>query len=71
MLNIILNIFINLIILNNISENCKDLIKGLCDKNTEKRIKSEQALKHPFFKNGINFSNLLKLSFLAILFYTI
>ena len=46
--------------LNSISQNCKDLIKGLCDKNTEKRIKSEQALNHPFFKNGINFSNLLK-----------
>ena len=46
--------------LNSISQNCKDLIKGLCDKNTEKRIKSEQALKHPFFKTGINFSNLLK-----------
>ena len=45
---------------NSISKNCKDLIKGLCNKNTEKRIKSEEALNHPFFKNGINFLNLLK-----------
>ena len=46
--------------LNSISNNCKDLIRQLCDKNTEKRIKSENALKHPFFTNGINFANLLK-----------
>ena len=26
----------------------------------QKRIKSEEALNHPFFKNGINFLNLLK-----------
>ena len=42
------------------SKSCKDLIKQLCNKNTEKRIKSEEALKHPFFTRGINFSNLLK-----------
>ena len=29
-------------------------------KNPEKRIKSEEALKHPFLTTGINFSNLLK-----------
>ena len=46
--------------LKSISNNCKDLIKRLCDKNTTKRIKSEEALNHPFFNNGINFSNLLK-----------
>ena len=46
--------------LKSISQNCKDLIKGLCNKNTEKRIKSEEALKHPFFQKGINFLNLLK-----------
>ena len=46
--------------LNSISNNCKDLIRQLCDKNTEKRIKSENALKHPFFTSGINFANLLK-----------
>ena len=46
--------------LKSVSKNCKDLIKGLCDKNPEKRIKSEEALKHPFLTTGINFSNLLK-----------
>ena len=46
--------------LKNISNECKDLIKQLCNKNTKKRIKSGEALKHPFFKNGINFLNLLK-----------
>ena len=46
--------------LQSISNNCKDLIKQLCNKNPEKRIKSEEALNHPFFKTGINFSNLLK-----------
>ena len=44
----------------NVSDECKDLIKQLCNKNTNKRIKSQEALKHPFFKNGINFLNLLK-----------
>ena len=60
--NNILNNEINLDIpqLNSISENCKDLIRQLCDKNTVKRIKAEKALKHPFFTNGINFANLLK-----------
>ena len=46
--------------LKSISNNCKDLIKKLCDKNPKQRIKSEEALNHPFFKTGINFSNLLK-----------
>ena len=46
--------------LNSISKNCKDLIKKLCNKNPKQRIKSEEALNHPFFKTGINFSNLLK-----------
>ena len=46
--------------LKSVSKNCRDLIKGLCDKNPEKRIKSEEALKHPFLTTGINFSNLLK-----------
>ena len=58
----ILNQEINLDIpaFNSISENCKDLIKRLCAKNPEKRINSEEALNHPFFKNGVNFLNLLK-----------
>ena len=51
---------VNIPQLDSISNDCKDLIKQLCDKNTERRIKSENALKHPFFCNGINFSNLLK-----------
>ena len=46
--------------LKNVSKNCKDLIKKLCDKNPQKRIKAEEALKHPFLTTGINFSNLLK-----------
>ena len=46
--------------LKSVSKNCRDLIKGLCDKNPEKRIKSEEALKHPFLTTGINVSNLLK-----------
>ena len=46
--------------LKSVSKNCKDLIKKLCDKNPEKRIKSEEALKHPFLNTGINFKNLLK-----------
>ena len=46
--------------LKSVSKNCKDLIKKLCDKNPEKRIKSEEALKHPFLNTLINFRNLLK-----------
>ena len=46
---------VNIPQLDSISNYCKDLIKQLCDKNTERRIKSENALKHPFFCNGINF----------------
>ena len=46
--------------LKSISDDCKDLIRQLCDKNPKKRIKAEEALKHPFFINGINFANLLK-----------
>ena len=46
--------------LNNISENCKDLIKGLLEKDAKKRIKAFQALKHPFFTSGISIGNLFK-----------
>ena len=46
--------------LENISENCKDLIKGLLEKDAKKRIKAVQALKHPFFTSGINIGNLFK-----------
>ena len=44
----------------NISEDCIDLIKKLLEKNSKKRIKANQALKHPFFTNGINVGNLFK-----------
>ena len=46
--------------LKNISESCKDLINKLLNKDYEKRIKAEEALKHDFFNTGINVSNLLK-----------
>lgn len=44
--------------LKNVSENCKDLIKKLLEKKANKRILSADALKHPFFKTGINIGNL-------------
>ena len=46
--------------LKNVSESCKDLIAKLLDKNANRRIKSEDALKHEFFYTGVNVSNLLK-----------
>ena len=46
--------------LKNVSESCKDLINKLLNKDYEKRIKAEEALKHDFFNTGINVSNLLK-----------
>ena len=46
--------------LNNISEKCKDLIKGLLEKDAKKRLKAFQALKHPFFTSGISIGNLFK-----------
>ena len=46
--------------LKNVSESCKDLIEKLLDKNPNRRIKSEEALKHEFFNNGVNVSNFLK-----------
>ena len=45
--------------LKNISDNCKDLISRLLEKKANKRILAVDALKHPFFKTGINISNLL------------
>ena len=35
-------------------------MKKLLEKNSKKRIKANQALKHPFFTNGINVGNLFK-----------
>ena len=46
--------------LKDISDNCKDLIKKLLEKDAQKRIKAREALKHPFFTNGINIGNLFK-----------
>ena len=46
--------------LKNVSENCIDLIKKLLEKKASKRIKADEALKHDFFKNGINIGNLLR-----------
>ena len=46
--------------LKDISENCKDLIKKLLKKDAKERIKASEALKHPFFTNGINIGNLFK-----------
>ena len=46
--------------LKNISEPCKDLIGQLLEKNANKRINAENALKHEFFNSGINVGNLLK-----------
>ena len=45
--------------LKNITENCKDLIKRLLEKKANKRILAADALKHKFFKTGINIGNLL------------
>ena len=46
--------------LKNVSDSCKDLINKLLNKDYKSRIKAEEALKHEFFKTGINVSNLLK-----------
>ena len=46
--------------LKNVTENCIDLMKQLLEKDEKKRIKADEALKHPFFKSGINISNLLR-----------
>ena len=44
----------------NVTFDCIDLMKKLLEKDAEKRIKAEEALKHEFFTNGINIGNLLK-----------
>ena len=46
--------------LKNVTENCIDLMRRLLEKNEKKRIKADEALNHPFFKNGINIGNLLR-----------
>ena len=46
--------------LKHVTSNCIDLIKKLLEKNAEKRIDADEALKHEFFTNGINIGNLLR-----------
>ena len=46
--------------LKNVTENCKDLMKKLLMKKANKRILANDALKHNFFKTGINIGNLLR-----------
>ena len=45
--------------LKNVTPDCIDLMKKLLEKDAGKRIKADEALKHEFFKNGININNLL------------
>ena len=46
--------------LKNVTDNCIDLMKRLLEKDEDKRIKADEALKHEFFKSGINIGNLLR-----------
>ena len=46
--------------LKNTTNNCIDLMKKLLEKDEDKRIKADEALKHDFFKSGINVGNLLR-----------
>ena len=46
--------------LKHVTLSCIDLMKKLLEKDAEKRIKAEEALKHEFFMTGINIGNLLK-----------
>ncbi len=34
------------------SENCKSFVRGLLEKNPEKRMSAKQALEHPWIKNA-------------------
>ena len=56
----VLNTELNFDNLKNISPQCKDLISKLLIKDGEKRLKATEALKHEFFKTGVNIGNLLK-----------
>ena len=38
----------------NVSDNCKDLIRKLLEPNINKRIKANEALRHPFFTEAFN-----------------
>ena len=46
--------------LKHVTLSCIDLMKKLLEKDSEKRIKVAEALKHEFFISGINVGNLLK-----------
>ena len=46
--------------LKHVTLSCIDLMKKLLEKDSEKRIKAAEALKHEFFISGINVGNLLK-----------
>ena len=46
--------------LKNVTQSCIDLMEKLLEKDAGKRIKADDALKHEFFKNGINIGNLLR-----------
>ena len=45
---------LNLPKFNEVSDNCKDLIKKLIEPDINKRIKASEALKHPFFIEEFN-----------------
>ena len=45
--------------LKNISDDCKDLISKLLERNVTQRIKAKDALKHNFFKTGIKMKKIV------------
>ena len=45
--------------LKNISDDCKDLITQLLDRNVTKRISANKALEHNFFKTGIKMKKII------------
>ena len=45
--------------LNNVSDDCKDLISKLLERNVNKRINAKNALEHSFFKSGIKMKKIV------------
>ena len=45
--------------LKNISDECKDLISQLLERDITKRIKAKDALEHSFFKNGLKMDKIV------------
>ena len=45
--------------LENISDDCKDLISKLLERDANKRIKAKKALEHSFFKTGIKMKKIV------------